>query len=305
MTAFIFPGQGAGSVGMGKDVYDKFLCAKEIFQMADEILHFHLSKLIFNGPHDKLFSTQYAQSALFVMGAAILEVMKQELPELTPTICGGLSLGEYTALLGAKKIGFQEGLKLVWNRGNYMFEDSQSSPGMMAAVLGLTETEVVKAGFWVANVNSPGQVVIAGTEAEIEKAKVLLKEAGARKVIPLNVSGAFHSAHMKNAQKKLEPEILEANILTSDIDLVMNVPAEFVGDVEEIKRNLVEQMCAPTYWMRCMEKIIDRGPQRIFEIGPKQLTGMITKMQKVTGTDIPCINIEKLEDLEVVYESIK
>lgn len=297
-VAYIFPGQGAQVPKMGYDFYRMYSIAKEVFQEADDILSFALTRLIFQGDLRELTETKNSQPAIYVASYAILRVLEKEFPDLLPSVCGGLSLGEYTALTAARKISFEEGLKLVAARGAYMQEACQQEAGSMAAVMGLSEDEIKKAGFWVANLNCPGQVVIAGTTGEMERAKEVLKEKGAKRIIPLEVSGAFHTPLMLGAKEKMRPLIAAASIQKSDIEIAMNVVGRLVSDPEEMRELLIEQITSPTRWMDCVNAM--SSVSCFYEIGPSQLTGMNRKI----GVSAPTIKIEKVEDLENVHETI-
>jgi [acyl-carrier-protein] S-malonyltransferase len=299
-SAFIFPGQGAQYPSMGKDFYENFKEAKELFQEADDILSFSLSKLIFCGSEGDLKQTNRSQPAIFVVSSAILRVIEKQMPEIIPSMCGGLSLGEYSALLGAHKISFKECLELVQKRGAYMHQASLKAKGSMAAVLGLSAEKIKEAGYWIANINCPGQVVIAGPEEQIEKGLIELKELGARRVIKLEVSGAFHSQLMESARIELTPYIEKAILKTSNTDLVMNVVGDFVEDLDQIRKNLIAQVTMPTRWIDCVEAMVSKEPECFIEIGPEQLT----PMQKKIGVPCPSIKVEKIEDLEKMYEEI-
>jgi [acyl-carrier-protein] S-malonyltransferase len=285
---------------MGRDFYETFLEAKEVFEEADEILSFFLSKLIFSGSESDLKQTHRSQPAIFVVSAAILRVIQKQMPEIVPSMCGGLSLGEYSALLASEKISFQECLQLVQRRGTYMQQAAEKRRGAMAAVLGLSEEKIQEAGYWIANINCPGQIVIAGPEEEIAKSLIELKELGARRVIQLEVSGAFHSDLMEPARKELAPYIQQAALQASDTDLVMNVVGDFVEDIEEIKKNIIAQVTMPTRWIDCVLAMNSREPECFIEIGPMQLT----PMQKKIGIACPSLKVEKVEDLEKMYEEI-
>lgn len=299
--AFIFPGQGAQYVGMGKDFYESFQVARETFEEGDDRLGFSLSKLIFEGPADELTLTKNSQVAIYVMSVALWRVMKREFPELEPTVVAGLSLGEYTALTASGRLSFGEGIDLVRARGTYMYEAGVKFPGTMGVALGMTPDAVKEIvdpieGVWVANLNCPGQVVISGTIPGVEKASVLLKEKGAKRVLPLDVSGAFHSGLMEEARDRLKEKIDEVTLNESKIDLVMNVPGDFVKE-GEIRSNMVQQVVAPVYWERGVRKMEEAGVELFVEIGPgKTLSGMLRKI----GVKGKTITVEKVADLEAI-----
>ena len=237
-VAFLFPGQGAQYVGMGKDFYHSFQAARNIFEEADEILGYSLSKIIFEGPNEVLTETFNAQLAIFVTSVAILQVVEQEQPDLKPSVCSGLSLGEYTALYASGRLDFKETLLLVRERARLMNEACERTKGTMAAVLGLSAEEIKEAvkeidSVWIANFNAPGQTVISGNLDGIEKASSLLKEKEARRVLPLTVHGAFHSGLMQSARDGLTPFVRNASLRGSTIDFVMNVPGDFTNDPDQ------------------------------------------------------------------------
>ncbi len=299
-NAFIFPGQGAQKPGMGKDFFETFLEAKEIFQEADEILSFSLSKLIFEGPMEKLTETMFSQPAIFVTSVAILTTLKKQFPSLKPSMTGGLSLGEYTALYAAGKVSFSECLKLVGARGKFMQEACVAYPGAMLVVMGLEEGEILKSGAWLANLNCPGQIVVACPKEKVDSITKNLQERGAKRVLPLAVSGAFHSPLMASARDKLEPLIEQVKFQDSDVLIAMNVVGDFVDDVDLIKKYLTEQVSSPTRWMECALSLARIEATHFYEIGPGQLSSMHRKM----GIEAPVTGIEKVSDLERVYEAI-
>jgi len=263
-TAFIFPGQGAQYVGMGKSFTDAFLSARNTFEEADERLSFPLSKLIFEGPSEELTLTKNSQLAIYVVSVAIWRVLQEQFPTLVPIVTAGLSLGEYTALTASGKLKFEDGLHLVQARGLYMNQASTDHPGMMAVCLGL-DLDTVKQvsdsieGVWIANLNCPGQVVISGTVEGISQASEVLMMKGARRTIPLNVSGAFHSGLMGDAKEKLRGNIESLSLLPSDISLVMNVPGDFVEGEGAIRQHLIDQVVSPVYWERSIRKMEEKG----------------------------------------------
>ncbi len=300
--AFLFPGQGAQYPGMGKDFYDAFPVAKAVFDEADQILNENLSKVIFEGPADLLTQTKNSQTAIFVASIAILRTIQQQLPDLEPAVCSGLSLGEYTALCASNRLDFANTLKLVRERARLMNEACEKVPGTMAAVLGLDALGIQAAvkgleGVWVANYNAPGQTVVSGTKEGIEKAALILKEKGAKRVLPLTVHGAFHSGLMQSAQDGLSPWIEKAPIQDSRIAFVMNVPGGFVKTVPEIRRNLICQVTQSVSWEQGIEAMKASGIDLYLEIGcGKTLAGLNKKI----GIDPPTVSVDKTADLEVL-----
>jgi [acyl-carrier-protein] S-malonyltransferase len=302
--AYLFPGQGAQYPGMGKDFAASFREAREIFEEADEILSEHLSRIIFEGPEDLLTETRYSQTGIFVTSAAILRTLATQFPELKPSVCSGLSLGEYTALYASGRLEFQAALQLIGERARLMNEACERTSGAMAAVLGLEASEIEKAlqgcdGVWIANFNCPGQIVISGTKAGIEKACSALKGAGAKRVVPLSVHGAFHSGLMQSAQEGLAPLIAAAPIAESAVGFVMNVPGDFVHSTEEIRRNLTKQVTHSVRWEQGIRSMA--GIELFLEIGcGKTLAGLNKKI----GVAAVSLSIEKIEDLDKIGEAV-
>lgn len=302
-VAFIFPGQGAQYVEMGKGFYDAFPVAREVFEKADAKLGFSLSKLIFEGPAKQLTLTKNSQIAIYVVSVAIWSVIKEQFPHLVSTVTAGLSLGEYTALTASGKLSFEDGIDLVRARGLYMHQASIDHPSTMAVALGLTLEQVKEVtdemdGVWVANLNCPGQVVISGTIDGVEKAGVALKEKGAKRVLPLDVSGAFHSGLMDSAKEKLKEKIENLTLFPSDVALVMNVPGDFVESESSIRKNLIDQVVSPVYWEKGIRKMEEFGVELFIEIGcGKTLSGMNRKIG-VKGSTLSVDKVEDLEELE-------
>lgn len=300
--AYLFPGQGAQYPGMGKDFAASFTAAREIFEEADELLSEHLSRIIFEGPEDLLTQTRYSQTGIFVTCAAILRTIETQFPELCPSVCSGLSLGEYTALYASGRLEFKDTLKLVRERARLMNEACVRTSGAMAAVLGVEAKDVEKAcqeceGVWIANFNCPGQIVISGTKAGVEKAAAALKASGAKRILPLTVHGAFHSGLMQSAQDGLAPFIAAAPVGESQVGFVMNVPGDFVHSTEEIRCNLIKQVTHSVRWeqgVRSMTEI-----EFFLEIGcGKTLAGLNKKIGVAAAT----LSIDKVEDLERIGE---
>jgi [acyl-carrier-protein] S-malonyltransferase len=302
-SAFIFPGQGAQYVAMGKDFYENYAVAKQTFELADELLGFPMTRIIFEGPREELTLTKNSQSAIYVTSVAILRVLKQEFPELSPAICAGLSLGEYTALTAAGILPFEEGLQLVRMRGELMHQASISHPGTMVAVLGLEEKNVAdtikQAGLleevWIANLNCPRQVVISGSDSGIQQSMPALKSAGARRILPLNVAGAFHSGLMLDAEEGLAASISRTKFVESDIQIAMNVSGCLTSSLNEIKQNLLQQLTSPVRWQKSIEVMVSAGIETFYEIGPGKI---LQGMNKKIGLQKTTVSLENAEDFE-------
>ena len=306
--AFLFPGQGAQYPGMTKDFYDNFAEARCVFEEADEFLGFPLAKLIFEGPKEELTLTKNSQVAIYVASLAVLRTIQEQFPELAPTVCAGLSLGEYTALTAAGKLSFREGLALVRSRAAYMNEACEKHPGTMQVVLGMDEkgVEEVLAGIaqkaWVANLNCPGQIVIAGTIDGVAVAAEALKSKGAKRVLQLDVSGAFHSGLMQEAKDKLAPQIAAVRLEESAVEVVMNVSGGYVSDIAMMRSNMIEQVTSPVRWEKGVRAMVQQGIESYLEIGcGKTLCGM----NKRIGVAEPTISIEKVSDLDELAKQVK
>lgn len=303
--AFLFPGQGAQYPGMGKDFYDQYPIAKQTFDEADAFLKRPFSKLIFEGPAEELTLTKNSQIAIFITSMAILRVVQQKYPEIEPVVCAGLSLGEYTALTAAGKIDFLSCLEIVRIRGESMHLACEETKGTMNVVLGMTDEAIaavlrdLNQPVWIANINCPGQVVIAGTVEGIAVVAEALKNNGAKRVLPLDVAGAFHSGLMKSAQGKLADKIATVKFQDSPIEIVMNVPGDYVASAEEMRCNLIDQVVQPVRWEQGVRKMMERKIDMYLEMGPgKTLSGM----NKRIGVAEPTYNIEKTSDLEGIHQ---
>ena len=307
-TAFIFPGQGAQTVGMGKDVAERFSVAADMFTKANDILGYDLRQLCFEGPEDKLNLTNMSQPAIFVTSAAILEVIKtnENTKSIVPEVTAGLSLGEYTALYAAGRISFEDALKLVQKRGDAMQKAAESSEGTMVSVLGLddeklcdliqeaSEGELLVA----ANFNCPGQVVISGTKPACKRAALLAEKFGAMKAIELSVAGAFHSNMMAPAAQELGIALGQTQIKDqTQINILANINAEYYKDASDIRSGLSMQLTQSILWQKSMERLLAEGYDKFYEIGPgRVLTGLMRKINRKT-TVINLSTAQALEDL--------
>lgn len=286
--AFVFPGQGSQAVGMGKALADEYEEIRELFAKADRTLGFSLSDLMFNGPEEKLTLTMNAQPAILAASIAALHIFEKE--GIQPDFVAGHSLGEYTALTAAKALTFEEAVHTVHKRGQFMEEAVPAGEGTMAAVLGMDRhllqevtDEVTASGETVglANLNCPGQIVISGTKEGVAQAGTLAKEKGAKRVLPLNVSGPFHSSLMKPAADQLAKVLDEIEIQDCETPLIANVDAKAVVKAEDIRIKLLEQLYSPVLWEDSVEALIETGVDTFIEIGPgKVLSGLIKKINR-------------------------
>ena len=306
--AFIFPGQGSQTVGMGKDVYERYPNAQDLFVRADECLGEAFSKLIFDGPQEKLTRTYNAQPSLLVSSLALLTVFR-EMSDLKPDYMAGHSLGEYTAYTAANSIKFEDAVKLVRNRGLYMEQAVPSGIGTMSAVLGLDEAtlqDVTKTitdqgePVQLANLNSPGQIIISGTAEGVKLAGELAKEKGAKRVLSLDVSGPFHSSLMEPAASKLEEALNQVEFSNPEYTIISNYTGKEAG--KEIKASLVKQLYSPVKWQQSVEFMIDQGVTTFIEFGPGTvLTGLVKKINRKVKT----YSVRDLESCKSVVDLIK
>lgn len=287
MKAFVFPGQGSQFVGMGKDLYDNNPLAKELFDKADKTLGFKITDIMFAGTDEQLKETKVTQPAVYLHSVISALCLGDEFkPEMT----AGHSLGEFSALVAAGALSFEDGLKLVAARANAMQKACEKNPGTMAAIIGLPDEKVVeicdsvsKDGEVVvaANFNCPGQLVISGSKNGIDKACELLKEAGAKRALPLKVGGAFHSPLMQSAKDELQAAIEATNINTPKCPVYQNVDGKAHTDAAEIKANLIAQLTSSVRWTTSVQNMIAAGATEFVECGPgKALQGMIGRIDK-------------------------
>lgn len=288
MKAYVFPGQGAQFSGMGKDLYDNSELAKELFNRADEILGFEISKIMFEGTDEELKQTKVTQPAIFLHSTILAATLGDS---FKPDMVAGHSLGELSALVANRTLSFEDGLKLVSKRALAMQEACEKEPSTMAAILGLEDEIVEKIcdevdGVVVAaNYNCPGQLVISGAIPAVEKACQLATEEGAKRALVLPVGGAFHSPLMEPAREELAAAIEATDFSTPVCPVYQNVVAKAVTDPNEIKKNLVAQLTAPVRWTQTMNQMIADGASEVIEVGPgKVLQGLFKKVDRA----FPC-----------------
>ena len=291
-TALVFPGQGSQFVGMGKDLYDNFACAKEVFQEVDDVLSLKLSEIIFNGPAEDLTQTQNTQPALMAVSVAIMRILEKEFGKKIEDLCdyaAGHSLGEYSALCASGAISLQDTAKLLQVRGNAMANCGKKTSGAMAAILGVdievankiaqeaAQGEICQ----VANDNSVGQVVISGSKTAIERSLTIAKENGAKRALALPVSGAFHSELMKEAEAEMKEALDSATINKPKVKIVANVTADFVEDENDIRDLLLKQITSSVRWRETMLLLEKNSVSKIIEIGAgKVLAGLVGRTCK-------------------------
>lgn len=307
--AFVFPGQGSQAIGMGKDFFESYEQAKNIYQQADKALAFDLSGLIFEGNQEDLTLTYNAQPALLTTSTAMLRVFEES--GISADYVAGHSLGEYSALVAANAMTFEDAVVAVRKRGQFMDEAVPAGKGTMAAVLGMEASqleevtnEVTAEGHPVqlANINCPGQIVISGTVEGVEKASALAKEKGAKRAIPLVVSGPFHSSLMKPAAEKLNDTLQTLQLKDASIPVVSNVVAQPITSKEEIQQKLVEQLYSPVRWHESVETLIENGVDTFIEIGPgKVLAGLVKKVNR----SVTIHSVYDLESMETTIKAIK
>lgn len=296
--ALLFSGQGAQFVGMGKELFESSPAAKAVFEKADEVLSTSLSKVCFEGPEEKLTETTWCQPAIFTHSLAALAAIKTARPNLSFQATAGLSLGEFTALTAANWLSFEDGIRIVRKRGALMQQACDDTTGSMASIMGM-EAEPLRAvcneaGVDLANLNCPGQIVISGDKACIERAIALAKEKGAKRAIPLTVAGAYHSRLMKPAAEQLSSALGSTKFHPSPISVISNVTAQ-PHQADTVKPKLVEQVTSSVRWEDSMRYLVTQGFRKFIELGPGEvLAGLMKRIDR----DAQIISINKPADLD-------
>lgn len=302
-VAFVFPGQGSQSVGMGLDLYNGSTKAKEVFENADKSLGRNISKVCFEGPEEDLKLTINTQPAILVTSIAALEALREKCG-VEPAYYAGHSLGEYGALYAAGAIDFDATMKLIDKRAYEMNAAAESTKGAMSAVIGMSKDDILSVidkidGVSVANYNSPAQIVITGEADAVAKANDELKAAGAKRVVPLPVSGGFHSMLMKSASDKFAKTVESVSVSDVSVPVITNVDAQPTTKADEFKTKMVEQVYSSVYWTQTVEKMFADGVDTIVEIGPgKVLAGLVKKIN-------PAINVLNVYDTETLNAAIE
>ncbi len=302
-TAFIFPGQGSQYIGMGKDFYENFTCAKEVIDLAEKVSGIDMKALLFE-ENDQINITKYTQIAMLADELAILRAVEEK--GIHSDVNAGLSLGEYAALVASGVMTLEDAFRVVVKRGAYM-QEAVPTGGAMTAIIGLDnptiericeETEGIVS---VANYNCPGQTVITGEEGAVARAAAALKEAGAKRCMPLNVSGPFHSAMLAEAGEKLAKELENVEIHDIATPYITNVTADYVSDKTQVKDLLKRQISSSVRWQQSVERMIADGVEVFIEIGPKKsLTGFMKKIDK----SVPVYHVDTMADLDALCEAL-
>ena len=301
---FLFPGQGSQSVGMGQDLYEKYEIVRNLYQKVKDLTGIDVAEISFNGSEEKLNETKNTQLCILTMSLAILEILKQN--GIKAEVLAGLSLGEYSALIEAQAISFEEGIKLVQKRGEYMQELVPEGEWLMAAIMGMDEKQVQKVcekvtkGFVVpANFNTTGQIVISGEKEAVEQAEEIAKEMGAKKVRVLKTAGPFHTKKLIKASEALRKELELITIHDFKIPVVKNIDGEVYKKEDNIKENLAKHIISPVRFSKSLETMLEMGVDTFIEIGPgKTLSGFVKRLNN--EKEITILNINNVETLENV-----
>ena len=304
-TALLFAGQGAQVVGMGKDLAEKFPSAQSWFERANTALGYDLTAICFAGPDAELTKTEHAQPGIFLASWVAFQLLKEQLPHLAFDATAGLSLGEFTALTAAGTFSFEDGLRLVRQRGQFMQEACDVTKGGMAAIIGLDEAltreACAEAGVVLANLNCPGQLVISGETEKITKACELAKAKGAKRALPLPVAGAYHSPLMASAQAKLQAELARVTVNAPLVPVISNVTAQAHTTPNDISARLVEQVCASVRWEESMRALLAQGYTRFIELGPgSALSGFMKRIDK----SAQMLNVADVASLEATVKAL-
>lgn len=308
---YIFPGQGTQTVGMGKDIYEKFEEAREVYKKIEHVLGESIEDLTYNSSQEELNETKNTQITIYAMSMAILEVLKNE--GIQPAVAAGLSLGEYTALTCAGVLGLEDGAKIVRTRGRLMQELAPEGDWLMAAVIGLEDDQVekvckqVKSGFVRAvNYNCPGQVVVSGERAAVQEAMGLAKEAGARKVVELKTSGPFHTEKLKEASEELEKELSKIEFHEGNIQVIKNFDGKAYEQGDDMVQILANHVINPVKFRKSIETMLEMGVDTFVEVGPgKTLSGFVKKVCKEKNVEANILNIESVETLKNALEILR
>ncbi|HEY49388.1 MAG TPA: ACP S-malonyltransferase [Dehalococcoidia bacterium] len=301
-TAFVFPGQGSQTVGMGYTLYQSSRQAREVFEEADSALQIPLSRLCFEGPEEELRETINAQPAILTTSVACLRVAADFGIPLEPALVAGHSLGEYTALVASNTIEFTDAVRLVRERGRLMQEAGKTKPGGMAAIIGLDEISLeavcLETGAEIANFNCSGQIVISGTREALARSMDLAKARGAKRVVPLQVSGAFHSTLMQPTIEGMSLAISRIDLHLPEIPIVANSTAQPMTSADEVKEELIQQLCHCVQWQPSVEYMVEAGVSTFIEIGPGQvLTGLIRRINDK-------VQVHNINDIESIKSLI-
>ncbi len=300
-AVLLFAGQGAQTVGMGRDLAEKYDVARELFAKADDQLGFALTEKMFDGPADELTRTSICQPALYVHGLACLELLKQEVPDLEIAGVAGLSLGEFTAHAAAGTFDFATGLDLVAQRGSFMEEATNATEGSMAAMIGGADEQVKELAaacdIDVANFNAPGQIVVSGSKEGIDKAVAEARDHGIKIAKELDVAGAYHSRLMMPAQEKLAEVLAQTELNTPSLPVTCNVEGRLVSESDEIKRTLEAQVSGSVRWTDCVQHFIGEGETLFIELGPgRVLAGLMRRIDR-SATALSFADVEGLESV--------